>query len=291
MFWKRNKNISPRRRLFFDELNKRKRDLPKAMLRQQPKRPGISFSRLVYRWQKVVLGVIAAGVLGLFIYASFFSNYLRVQHIVYAGGDQSYNALLEPVLQPFLGKHFFLIPVPNLERDILQKFPNDLQSIDVSRRLPGTLSVKYRPFPNALNLVVKKENIQRKFILNARGIVTAEDSEDPALPYLTAPLNDFPKIRSGIFDSELIAKMVTAYTVFTEKFGMKVPEVIYLKREREIHLRTEKGFSVWMDITQEIEPQLFKLKRALHKLDIYHQPLQYIDLRISGQTGDKVIFR
>ena len=36
---------------------------------------------------------------------------------------------------------------------------------------------------------------------------------------------------------------------------------------------------------------LKKLKKALVKLDIYTEDLQYIDLRIAGGNGDKIIYK
>ena len=63
------------------------------------------------------------------------------------------------------------------------------------------------------------------------------------------------------------------------------------KIEREFHLKTEAGFYVWLDMTTDVETQLKKLKRALPKLDIYKEPLQYIDLRIAGAESEKVIFK
>jgi hypothetical protein len=48
---------------------------------------------------------------------------------------------------------------------------------------------------------------------------------------------------------------------------------------------------VWLDMQKPIEEQLKKLKKALVKLDIYTESLEYIDLRISGTNGDKIIYK
>jgi len=39
------------------------------------------------------------------------------------------------------------------------------------------------------------------------------------------------------------------------------------------------------------EDQLKKLKKILVKLDIYKENLLYIDLRIAGANGDKIIYK
>jgi len=42
---------------------------------------------------------------------------------------------------------------------------------------------------------------------------------------------------------------------------------------------------------QPSENQLKKLKKSLVKLDIFNEPLEYIDLRIAGGNGDKIIYK
>ncbi len=72
---------------------------------------------------------------------------------------------------------------------------------------------------------------------------------------------------------------------------MKIIDAEYLVREREVHLRTEKNFIVWIDMEKDLNIQLDKLKKVLGKLNIYNTPLEYIDLRISGTDNEKVIFK
>jgi len=72
---------------------------------------------------------------------------------------------------------------------------------------------------------------------------------------------------------------------------MKILEAEYKVIPRELHLKTEKYFIIWLDIQKPFEDQLKKLKKALVKLDIFNEPLEYIDLRISGESGDKIIYK
>ena len=44
-------------------------------------------------------------------------------------------------------------------------------------------------------------------------------------------------------------------------------------------------------MSMELDTQLNKLKKALPRLNIYEESLDYIDLRISGIDGEKVIFK
>lgn len=107
------------------------------------------------------------------------------------------------------------------------------------------------------------------------------------------PVAVIPSIDQGIplLTPENLAYILNSSKTFEEKFGMKIVEMDFLKQARELHLKTEKGFELWLDTQIPFEKQFFKLKKAMSALDIYGQPLLYIDLRISGSNGEKVIFK
>ena len=92
-------------------------------------------------------------------------------------------------------------------------------------------------------------------------------------------------------DAENLTTLLEVETDYEAKFNMQILEVHYIRRAREVHLYTERYFFVWIDLTQEVEIQLNKLKKAMTELNIYEAPLLYIDLRISGQNGEKVIYK
>lgn len=98
-------------------------------------------------------------------------------------------------------------------------------------------------------------------------------------------------INEELIPEETLQTLLETASNFEGKFDMEVLEMHYLKRARELHLYTERYFFVWIDLTQDTELQLTKLKKALTEIDIYAAPLEYIDLRISGQNGEKVIYR
>jgi hypothetical protein len=92
-------------------------------------------------------------------------------------------------------------------------------------------------------------------------------------------------------DPGRLEKIRIGFSKFTELFGMKITQGEYLKRERELHMLTEKNFEIWLDLTSDVLQQLTKLKRATVKLDLTTTPLEYIDLRIAGGDSEKVIFK
>jgi hypothetical protein len=114
---------------------------------------------------------------------------------------------------------------------------------------------------------------------------TEESSEEPA------PSTHPSEINQEILPKETLTTLLETVTSFEGKFNMQILEIRYLKRARELHLYTERLFSVWIDLGQDVNLQLEKLKKSLTEINIYTLPLEYIDLRISGQNGEKVIYK
>ncbi len=99
------------------------------------------------------------------------------------------------------------------------------------------------------------------------------------------------EINEELIPQDALKTLLETADSFEGKFDMEVLEIEYLKRAREMHLFTERYFSVWIDLTQDVPLQLAKLKKSIGEIDIYGAPLEYIDLRISGQNGEKVIYK
>jgi hypothetical protein len=102
---------------------------------------------------------------------------------------------------------------------------------------------------------------------------------------------DSPKVNEELISKETLESLLEAKTDFEGKFNMQIMEIHYLKRSRELHLFTERYFYVWIDLTQSVDLQLAKLKKSMSQINIYDDSLDYIDLRISGQNGEKVIYK
>jgi hypothetical protein len=111
-------------------------------------------------------------------------------------------------------------------------------------------------------------------------------TEEPA-PFTSSRF----ELNEELIPKETLELLLDTSKDFTGKFNMQILEIHYLKQARELHLLTERHFTVWIDLTQDINIQLTKLKKSLTTLNIYEANLDYIDLRISGQNGEKVIYR
>lgn len=295
MFGKKLLPKSRRRSLLFEQLEKRKQELPRTVLKPKSKLvTAVHYSRFWRKIQKFILCIIILLIAASGIYVVFFSKSFKVQEITYTDlTGRSSTPIFSSLFEPLKNRHFFFVATASLERQIREKYPYEIQKAAVFRKFPGKLVVKYQPFPDAFNLIARTKNAEKRFVVNTKGFAVSIDEQNPDIPNVRhkEEVQEFPKAKTVVLSEEITEKIVRAYTLFTDKFGIKVPLIIYEKNAREIHLKTEKGFMIWIDLTQNVERQLFKLKRALQKLDIYKEPLEYIDLRVSGKTGDRIIFK
>ncbi|HLG25389.1 MAG TPA: hypothetical protein VI588_01160, partial [Candidatus Gracilibacteria bacterium] len=155
---------------------------------------------------------------------------------------------------------------------------------------------EYGKFPTVANIENMVDGIQKKFLVDSQGFLIEENLDQPDLPHIKIETSESLTVRSTFLQDpkrsvERLTYILNAINLFEEKFGMKVLYAQFYPREREVHLYTEKYFTVMIDMEKDLNRQIEKLKKALAKLDIYNDPLVYIDLRISGTDTEKVIFK
>ncbi len=192
-------------------------------------------------------------------------------------------------LQNFEGENILLIDEKEEETYLKENYPN-YKTINIKKVLPNKLVLELETYELSANVIVQREGYFRKFIINETGTVAEADTEDLSLPYIYLETTEIMIEGKEAIEQETLEFILEAISDFESKFGMQVIDTTYYKTAREVHLHTERYFDVWLDAQLTVDEQLGKLKQALPSLNIYEEDLQYIDLRISGQTGDKVIY-
>lgn len=270
-----------------------------------------------YRVVRVLKLLLVLGVLGFLTYVIFFTKLFEIQKINVTGNEATVTeqSTLNETLQEHLGKNLITFNTAALEQELFQDYPY-LKGLSVSRDFFHTLSVTLGTYENVANVRVEFENdTEQVYVINELGFVsgtgfsietlptlvmdvTGTDMDLSALKEETPPAGtEAPAKKTGFNLNERLIEVDTLETLlkttedFEGKFNMQVLEIHYLKQARELHLVTERYFTIWIDLTEDTDLQLAKLKKALSTLNIYEADLDYIDLRISGQNGEKVIYK
>lgn len=293
-FQKKTPDGNLRRRFHRLLLAKRKENLPTTNIRRPKARrmfkqvsPGMALVKKIMYFVSIAL--IFMGL----IYVALFSSFFEITKVMLEkSGEAVASTALAPFVDKFKGKNLLFVNTDSLTREIEQTFKNQVLLVRIKKSYPHKVIVKVEEYPAVLNLRVLVDNMVQKFVINQIGYSILENSEQKDLPILiwrTSKL--LPAGKSVVIDPQKLAPIVEGFTKFKDYFGIKIIEGEWKKVERELHLKTEKNFYVWLDLTQGIDGQLLKLKRALAKLDIYRENLEYIDLRIAGGDNEKVIFK
>lgn len=247
----------------------------------------------VERFKKMLRLTTIATVFVLGLYMTFFSSYFSIKQLSFGVDNPETNELtaaINKTLQPQLNKNLLFLDTAKLELDLTSKF-SELESIKISKDFPNTLTVELSKYPQVANIINQSASLKKSFIINSIGYSVKENFENPQLPYIKIITDEPLNTKNPLIEKDKLDYILNTAKDFESKFGMKIKEVDYKPVPREVHLLTEKNFYIWLDIQKPADDQFKKLKKALAKLDIYTMELQYIDLRIAANNGDRIIYK
>ncbi len=237
--------------------------------------------------------VLALGIIIIFIYWGFFSPFFKIQNIKTPDIEFQNNPLAEEIknqLNSSLNKNLFLTNTEKLTLKILDNFPA-IENVEIKKKYPKTLTITFTEYPLVANIINESEAIRKYYIINSIGYAVKEDLENPELPYIKMQSDEPINLKTIVIEQNKLKYILNSKKIFEQRFGMKIKEIIYKQIPREIHLLTERDFYIWLDLQIDFIEQFKKLKKALIKLDIHSENLEYIDLRIAGSNGDKIIYK
>lgn len=238
---------------------------------------------------------IALFLSGAAVYVIFFTDFFTIEKIEIKGGQETLEEqkVVNDYLQEYLGGNILAFNA-NAHEENLMKDLNYLKTLQIYRVLPRTVIAKLETYPPAANIKIDS----RFYVVNELGYISNIGVANETLPTISMDvtgtdleITEDRQINAQIIPADALKSIIESKTSFEGKFNLQILETEYLKRARELHFYTELHFYVWIDMTQDIDIQLAKMKKALTKLNIYETPLEYIDLRVSGRDGEKVIYK
>ena len=249
------------------------------------------------KWKIVLAFFLSILIIGYGTYAVFLSDIFLIDSFIIEedGTIIEDNEAMNTILRSTLGKNLVLINDEELISKIRESQP-EIEKITIKKIFPDKIKVEHKKYPTVANLINIVDVVQKKFLVDSQGFLVEENIEHPDLPHIYYETDEFLEVRNSFLSDpkrskERLTQIINAINLFEEKFAMKILYAEYKHQEREVHLVTERRFYVMIDLEKDLLRQIEKLKKALPKLDIYNEPLIYIDLRISGTNTEKVIFK
>jgi hypothetical protein len=220
-----------------------------------------------------------------------FTAFFEIQEWKVYGDDIiEENSKFEEFLAVHKGKNLLFLNTGEIQKNIHDQYP-EIENLRIKKAYPHTLLMEYENFSEVANIYNYFEDSQKKFIINKIGLLVQQDFENQSLPYIKLRTEKSLEIDNYAIKRENLEYILDAIYGYEELFGMAVLDAEYFPKEREVHLKTERDFTIWLDTGLTLQEQYSKLKTILSELNIYTDSINYIDLRISSVKGDRVIYK
>lgn len=238
----------------------------------------------------LIIGFSSIAVI-LFLYLMVFTAFFEIKEWKVYGDDIiQENSKFEEFLAVHNNKNLLFLNTGQIQRQIHEQYP-EIENLKIKKQYPHTLVMEYENFSEVANIYNYFEDSQRKFIINKIGLLVQADFENQNLPYIKIRTDKTLELGEYAVPREKLEYILDAIYDYEELFGMGILDAEYLLKEREVHLKTERDFEIWLDAGLTLQEQYSKLKSILPELNIYTDSIAYIDLRISSVKGDRVIFK
>jgi len=238
----------------------------------------------------LIIGFSSIAVL-IFLYLMVFTAFFEIKEWKVYGDDIiQENSKFEEFLAVHKGKNLLLLNTGEIQKNIHDQYP-EIEDLRIKKQYPHTIIMEYENFAEVANIYNYFEENQKKFIINKIGLLVQQDFENQNLPYLKVRTEKVMELGDYAIPREKLEYVLDAIYGYEELFGMGILDAEYLPKEREVHLKTEREFEIWLDTGLTLQEQYSKLKAILPELNIYTDSIAYIDLRISSVKGDRVIFK
>ncbi|MBU1089591.1 FtsQ-type POTRA domain-containing protein [Patescibacteria group bacterium] len=275
-----NRQVSFRQRRvnrFFSRLFRRRRNshLESRVFHAQKK-----FKNLLTLHQKIFL-VLAIFAFGSLVGFTYFSGFFDVQKVSVARSslDLPLEEIELSIRELAFGKNIFGIEKDLLARAVRELRP-DIARVEVHKKYPREIAVEVFKFPIVAELRSNSESI----FLNENGFRVFGDASDRDTLQLTLGEEiDFADPEKQVINPAHLDLIREAVFYFEALTDLKILNTKYFPISREAHLKNEKNFDVWLDLTQDFREQLNKLVAAADLLKISEKKYEYIDLRIRGK--------
>ena len=231
-------------------------------------------------------------IIGIFFYFVFFAQIFQIKGFQISGNEKVQKGDLEILLLEkvnrkivtFPTESIFLVNLPDIEKTILEKFPQ-ISQVHLKREFPDALTLDTR---ERKPLYIFCKNSGPCFSLDEKRIIFEEVS---GMEELFLKIKDMKtqeiKLGGNVVTEELLNGIREIEVKLKEKVEIPLKEVILF--EEKIEVQTVQDFKIFFNPKENISRQIQKLILTLEN-EIpkeKRENLEYIDLRF----GSKVYYK
>jgi len=218
----------------------------------------------------------------------FASNMFSISNIEYEYKESIFinEQLLNSSTDIFLGENIFLLPSYKVEEALYENFPT-IESVEIKKAYPKSLMIIIHEYKPAIILRMGQLETN-EFLVNHAGFVIAQRPySGPNAEYLTVLTTDENmelSIGDRVMTNYEVDFIYRAEASFEDKVGIPVISIWWLKREKELHMWTQKYFKVMMTFSRSVDSQIQDMIIALQDVKLKRRNFEYIDLRVADKV-------
>lgn len=204
-------------------------------------------------------------------------------------------------LKEYRYRNILLISTSQIEKQIKEDFPEYKTAI-VKRVFPNSLMIQVKNFdiiaqakvyiePQSKVGEFDIETIELKpyeqvLALNSEGIIEPNNEAYESLPVLELfGIQKTPLVQGDHLVLKKYLDLIwKSKERLQESLTINVTHMIFFPDAKEVHLKTEQGYEIWVDFMTPVEEQIDKLKKISNHVDWNENPpTEHIDLRIKNR--------
>lgn len=219
--------------------------------------------------------------IAVFIAIALFSPYFEIKKIRFVRDNPLLDIeKLETSLEPFYGRNLLFVSEKDITELLQAEYP-EFRSIQMNEKWPSEIELQItvaKPFVNILN-----EETANFWVVSDDGVVLEPHAQEN-LP--TIHIYQYQKPiapRDKLFEKKTIQALFEAQKFIEDDLEIPIEKIDLFLVSREVHLISDTGMALWIDLAQEIFPQVKKLQLADEKIGLYLKSFDHIDLRIPEQ--------
>jgi hypothetical protein len=233
-------------------------------------------------FQASVLVVVLFICMAIFIAFALFSPYFGLKKISFVRDNPLLNLeKIEDSLQDYYDKNLLFLSHDEIESLLQTEFP-EIRTVEIQEIWPSEIELKITmspPFTNIFN-----EETANFWVLSDDGVILESNAKE-ALPIIqifqyTKPI----QVSQKFLDREDLHSIFSVRDFVQQNLDLQIQEIHLYFVSREVHLITEQGTALWLDLGQDMQSQIQKLKLADEKIGLYSEAFEHIDLRIPDQV-------
>lgn len=252
-------------------------------------------SSVLGRYRAIAYAALVSVTLIAAAYLVFFSGFFTIASVsVQRDALTTSVPLIQSALSDVVGCNLLLVSSGALEERLYSAFP-EVKAFEVDKLLPRTIKVTITEYPVVAKL--REQTTGTVWLLNEIGQVVKKESPAtlPIIDYRNAyqfPFSDVEQQFTALTHLQdgaiaLAAKDVRFILEANEhlrtKFSIGSKEMPFYPLERELHIHTDRGWQVWLDMDQDVAAQLDRLAITAGQFNAASSRLAYADLRVKGR--------